>query len=133
MPGIKENSYASVEICLHGYRELNGKREPYSVPIAFTTVNGTTQTVRKSMDTNADFVCEKITHSCIGGGTAAVKYGAGLKVRMKDTDNNDFFQQEVDLLNVSAPAPMGSGLPVLLPQSKRLVGGGQIEVAIRLA
>lgn len=133
MPGTKESSYASVEICLHGYRERNGKREPYSYPVAFTTVNGTTQTVRKSIDTNADFVCEKLTHSCIGGSTAAVKYGAGLKIRMKDTDNNDFFQQEVDLLNVSAPAPMGSGLPVLLPQAKRLASGGQIEVAIRLA
>lgn len=133
MPGTKESSYASVEIALHGYRELNGKREPYTVPIAFATVNTTTQTVRKSMDTNADFVVEKITHSCIGGSTPAVKYGAGLKIRMKDTENNDMFQQEVDLLNVSAPAPMGSGLPVLLPQAKKLAAGGQIEVAIRLA
>lgn len=133
MPYTKESSYASVEVALHGYRERNGKREPYSYPVAFTTVNSTTQTKQVRIDTDADFICEKITHSCIGGATAAVKFGAGLKVQIKDTENNPMFQQEVDLLNVSAPAPIGSGLPVLLPQAKVLKSGGQIEVALRLA
>lgn len=133
MPYTKEASYASVQIALHGYRDRNGKREPYSYPVDFTTVNSTTQTKQVRIDTDADFFCERITHSCIGGGTAAVKFGAGLKVQIKDTENGHFFQQEMDLLNVSAPAPIGSGLPVLLPQAKKLAAGGQFEVALRLA
>lgn len=133
MPGIKEASYASVEIALHGYRERNGKREPYSYPVPFVTVGATTQTKQVRIDTDADFVCEKLTHTAIGGATAANKYGVGLKVQMKDTENNYLFQQEMDLLNVSAPAPSGTGLPVLLPQAKLFKAGGQIEVALRLA
>ena len=133
MPGIKEASYASVQLALHGYRDKNGKQEPYSYPVDFVTVGATTQTKTKIIDTDADFVAEKLTHSVIGGATAAVKYGAGLKIQIKDTEGGQFFAGEMDLLNVSAPAPMGSGLPVLLPQAKRLAKGGQIEVSIRLA
>lgn len=133
MPGTKEASYTSVEIALHGYHERNGKREPYSYPVAFSAVGATTQTKPATIDTNADFICEKITHTAIGGGTAANKYGVGLKVQIKDTDNGHMFKTEMDLLNVSAPAPMGSGLPVLLPQAKVFKAGGQIEVSLRLA
>ena len=133
MPGIKEASYASVQIALHGYHEKNGKKEPYSYPVDFVTVGATTQTKAVRINTDADFFCERITHSAIGGATAAVKYGAGLKVQIKDTENVHFFQQEMDLLNVSAPAPIGSGLPVLLPMAKKLAVGGQFEIALRLA
>lgn len=133
MPGTKEASYTSVEIALHGYRERNGKREPYSYPVPFSAVGATTQTKQVRIDTDTDFICEKITHTAIGGGTAANKYGVGLKVQIKGTDNGYMFQQEMDLLNVSAPAPMGTGLPVLLPQAKVFTSGGQFEVALRLA
>lgn len=133
MPYIKEASYASVQVALHGYHEKNGKREPYSYPVDFVAVGATTQTKAVRINTDADFVCEKITHSCIGGATAAIKFGAGLKVQIKDTENVHMFQQEMDLVNISAPAPIGSGLPVLLPMAKKLAQGGQFEVAIRLA
>lgn len=133
MPYTKESSYASVQVALHGYHEKNGKREPYSYPVDFATVNATTQTKQVRINTDVDFICEKITHSCIGGATAAIKFGAGLKVQIKDTESVYLFQQEMDLVNISAPAPIGSGLPVMLPVSKRLASGGQFEVAIRLA
>lgn len=133
MPYTKEAIYASVQVALHGYHEKNGKREPYSYPVDFAAVGATTQTKAVRINTDADFVCEKITHSCIGGATAAIKFGAGLKVQIKDTENVHMFQQEMDLVNISAPAPIGSGLPVLLPMAKKLAQGGQFEVAIRLA
>lgn len=132
MPYTKEASYAAVQIALHGYREKDGKMEPYSYPVDFITVNGTSQTKARVIDTDADFIVEKITHSVIGGATAAVKFGAGLKVQIKGTDGGQFFAGEMDLLNVSAPAPIGSGLPVLLPQAKRLSRGGQVEVSVRI-
>lgn len=133
MPYTKEASYASVQIALHGYSERNGKKQPISYPVDFAAVNATTQTKQVRINTDADFICEKITHSVIGGATAAIKFGAGLKVQIKDTENDYMFQQEMDLVNVSAPAPIGSGLPVLLPQAKRFAVGGQVEIAIRLA